>query len=68
MGDVLFLVQIPLTLALTKFSFIYYWDITKNWLDFGDLDLIFKVTEVEKLKIHNGGHLFSLKTVLLFSS
>ena len=23
-----------------------------NWLDFGDLDLIFKVTAVEKLKIH----------------
>ena len=27
------------------------WDITKNWLDFGDYDLIFKVTAVEKLKI-----------------
>ena len=27
-------------------------DITKNWLDFGDLDLIFKVTAVEELKIH----------------
>ena len=27
---------------LTKFSLIYNWDITKNWLDFGDLDLIFK--------------------------
>ena len=23
-----------------------------NWLDFGDLDLIFKITAVEKLKIH----------------
>ena len=29
---------------LTKFSWIYNWYITKNWLDFDDLDLIF--TEV----------------------
>ena len=36
-----------------------------NWLDLGDLDLIFKVTAVEKLKIHSLGHLFSLKTPLL---
>ena len=28
-----------------------YWDITKNLLDFGDHDIIFKVTAVEKLKI-----------------
>ena len=34
---------------------IYNWDITKNWLNLGDLDLIFKVTAVEKLKIHSGG-------------
>ena len=27
-------------------------DITNNWLDFGDLDLNFKVTAIEKLKIH----------------
>ena len=27
------------------------WDITKNLLNFGDLDLLFKVTVVEKLKI-----------------
>ena len=26
-----------------------------NWLDFDDLELIFKVTAVEKLKIHGGG-------------
>ena len=50
---------------LTKFSLIYNWDITKNWLDFGDLDLIFKVTAVEKLKFMVGGHLFSLKTPFL---
>ena len=43
------------------FSWIWNWDISKYWLDFGDLDLIFKVTAVEKLKIHGGGHLFSLK-------
>ena len=33
---------------LTKFAWIYHKDITKNRLDFGDLDLIFKVTAVEK--------------------
>ena len=33
----------------------YNGDITKNWLDFGDLDLIVKVTAVEKLKMHNCG-------------
>ena len=44
---------------------MYNWDTTKNVLDFGDLDLIFKLTAVEKLKIHDGGHLFSLKTLLL---
>ena len=33
---------------------MYNWDITENLiLDFGDLDLIFKVTAVEKLKIHS---------------
>ena len=36
---------------LTKFSWIYNLDITKNWLDFADLDLIVKVTAVEKMKI-----------------
>ena len=40
---------------LTKFSWTYNWNITKNCLDFGDLDLIFKVTAVEKLKIHSWG-------------
>ena len=39
----------------TKFSWIYNLIITKNWLDFGDPDLIFKVTAVEKLKIHGMG-------------
>ena len=38
---------------LTKFSWIYNWDI-KNWLDFGD-NLICKVIAVEKLKIHCEG-------------
>ena len=36
--------------SLIKFSKTYNWYITKNWLDFGDLDLIFKVTAAEKLK------------------
>ena len=40
---------------LTKFLWIYNWDITKDWLDFDDLDLIFKDTVVEKLKIEGGG-------------
>ena len=40
----------------------------KNRLDFGDLDLIFKVTAVEKLKTHGSkGHFFFLKTLLLVS-
>ena len=33
---------------------IYNWGITKNWLDFGDLDLIFKVTAVENWKFTVG--------------
>ena len=36
---------------LIKFSWIYNWVITKNWLDFIELGLIFKITTVEKLKI-----------------
>ena len=36
----------------------------KNWLDFGGLDLIFKVTAVEKLKIYGRGtSVFSENTV-----
>ena len=35
--------------------FIYNWDVTKNLLDFGGLDQIFKVTAVEKLKIYCSG-------------
>ena len=50
---------------LNIFSWIHNWDITKNWSDFGDFDLMFKVTAVEKLKIYGWGHLFSLKTLLL---
>ena len=50
---------------LTKVSWVYNLYITKNSLDFGDLDQIFKVTAVEKLKIYDRGHLFSWKTVLL---
>ena len=38
---------------LTKFSWIYNWDITKSWLDFGGLGIIFKVIAAEKLKIHS---------------
>ena len=37
----------------------------KELIRFGDLDLIFKVTAVENLKIHCGGQLFSLKSLLL---
>ena len=50
---------------LNKFSWILYGDLRKNWVDFGDLDLILKVTAIEKLKVHSRGHLFSLKTLLL---
>ena len=54
---------------LTKFSWVYNWDITKTWLDFGDIDLIFKVSVIEKLEIHDGGgHLFFLKTLLLVTT
>ena len=39
--------------------------ITKNWLDFGDLDLIFKVMVVEKLKFHGvGASIFSENSVI----
>ena len=34
-----------------QFSRTYNWDIAKNLLDFGYLDLIFKITAAEKLKI-----------------
>ena len=40
---------------LTKLSWIYNLDITECWFDLVDLDLIFKVTAVDKLKIHGGG-------------
>ena len=59
-GDILILVQNPIgvgvTLSclhnvlwtsgwiLTKFSWIYNWNIAKNWIDLGDLDEIFKIT------------------------
>ena len=36
-----------------QISWLYNWDITETWLDFDDLDLIFEVTVVEKLKIHD---------------
>ena len=53
---------------LSNFLRIYNWDITKNWLDFSDLDLIFKVTAVEKLKIHGGcTSVFSKNPVTIFS-
>ena len=29
---------------LTKFAWMYQWDMMKSWLGFGDFDLIFKVT------------------------
>ena len=49
---------------LTKFSWIYYWDVRNICLDFGDHDLIFKVTAVEKPKIHGWGtSVFSENTV-----
>ena len=39
----------------------------KNSLDFGNLDLIFKVAAVDKLKIHGGGtSVFSENTVTSF--
>ena len=51
---------------LPNFHGNIYLDITKNCLDCGDLDLIFKVIAVEKLKIHGGGtSVFSENTVLV---
>ena len=54
---------------LNKFSLIYNWDKTKNWLNFGDLDLIFKFSAVEKLKISRwiGTSVFSENTVTRYS-
>ena len=34
---------------LTKLAQIHHWDWGKKWLDFGDLDLIFKVTQTQIL-------------------
>ena len=54
---------------LTIFSRIYNWDIIKNLLDFGDLDLSFMVTGVGKLKIHGGGtFVFSENLLRVFRS
>ena len=45
---------------------MYIWDIPKNWLDF-DINLIFKVAAVEKLKLHGAGtYVFSEITVTTF--
>ena len=60
LADILFLVCICLHLhrcqhssnlwtfkwILTKLALILMWDRWKKWLDFGDLDLIFKITRV----------------------
>ena len=53
----------------TKFSWLGNWDKKKKkkWLDFSDLDLIFKVTAVQKLKIHGRGDPFSLWEASVFS-
>ena len=59
-GDILFFCADPLASALAS-----HFIVCTIALDFGELDLIFKVTAVEKLKIHSGGHLFSLKKLLL---
>ena len=50
---------------ILKFSWIYNREITKNWLDFGDIDLIFKVTAVENWKFAVGGHLLYLKIYIV---
>ena len=47
--------QYLVTQRLDCFSWIYDWDITKNKLDLGDRDIIFKITTIEKLKIHGWG-------------
>ena len=47
-------------------SWIYNWDITKYWLYFGDIDLIFKATAISrKTEISWWEHLFSHKILLL---
>ena len=44
---------------------MYNWDQMKVCLNFGDVDLIFKVTAVEKLKIHGGEiTVFSENTII----
>ena len=49
---------------LNKFSWIYNWDITNNWSDFGDPDLIFKATAVVKRKVRSWGtSVFSENTI-----
>ena len=51
----------------SKYSWIYNWGITKNWLEFSGLDPIFKVTAVEKtenswLGRRGWGSVFSVTT------
>ena len=42
---------------LTKFSWTYNWNMTKNWLDFCDIDLIFKVTAVKETENSGWGYI-----------
>ena len=56
---------------VTKFARLYKLDMINSLLDFGDLDLIFKVTASwlklpPETGLGGGGHLFSLKTLLYF--
>ena len=52
--------------SYNKFSWIYNWDIIMSWLDFCDLDLIFKITAVENLKIYSWGTSVFSDTVTRF--
>ena len=36
----------------TKLVQIYHWEMQKNWIDFGDLDLIFKVAGGQRMLIY----------------
>ena len=40
-----------------KLTGIYHLDMLKNWLDFGDCDLIFKITVLQRLPDFNQNHI-----------
>ena len=51
----------------TRLAQLYFWDMEKNWLDFGDLDPIFKVTLGLRLLENGLSALYILKEWMDFN-